>query len=183
MKICGACCEELSKENFSKKQWQLRKYQRRCKDCIAAGKPLELKPPDKPSCWICLEEDPDESGAPIRRECSCRGDSAGFIHVKCITKYAEQKRFDVVDPNSLKNFFEAWKVCPNCKQNYQGDLCIDIASECIKFPGGKETRNTHPWQRKCLFMEAYDIKRQAPLSKLAGHTQGKELRDGIKTVS
>ena len=36
MKICAACCAELPRKCFSKKQWQLKKY-RRCKECIDAG--------------------------------------------------------------------------------------------------------------------------------------------------
>jgi len=34
MKLCAACSQELPKNEFSKKQWQL-KQQRRCKECIA----------------------------------------------------------------------------------------------------------------------------------------------------
>lgn len=83
MKICGACCRELSKEQFSKKQWQLKQYQRRCKECIAVGKELQLEPPppsknnesteqeqaddgeeNAPSCWICLEK--GEADDPLR---------------------------------------------------------------------------------------------------------------------
>ena len=78
MKICGACCQELSKEQFSKKQWQLKQYQRRCKQCIAVGKELQLEPPppsknkeetdddedNAPSCWICLEK--GEAEDPLR---------------------------------------------------------------------------------------------------------------------
>ena len=37
MKICAACSQELPKERFSKKQWQL-KSQRRCKECIAENR-------------------------------------------------------------------------------------------------------------------------------------------------
>lgn len=81
MKICGACCRELSKEQFSNKQWQLKQYQRRCKVCITEGKELQLEPPppsknnasteqtddgeeNAPSCWICLEK--GEAGDPLR---------------------------------------------------------------------------------------------------------------------
>ena len=78
MKICGACCRELSKEQFSNKQWQLKQYQRRCKVCITEGKELQLEPPppsknkeetdddedNAPSCWICLEK--GEAEDPLR---------------------------------------------------------------------------------------------------------------------
>lgn len=35
MKVCAACEQDLPKTSFSKKQWQLKQHQRRCKDCIA----------------------------------------------------------------------------------------------------------------------------------------------------
>ena len=41
MKISAACIQTLPKEKFSKKQWQLKLY-RRCKDCIAANREVEL---------------------------------------------------------------------------------------------------------------------------------------------
>ena len=75
MKICAACSRELPKEKFSKKQWQA-KQQRRCKDCIADNRevnveasndaPLPLpsegtsdedlfkQPPPGEECPICL---------------------------------------------------------------------------------------------------------------------------------
>ena len=43
MKICAACSQELPKDKFSKKQWQL-KQQRRCKECISANRAVQLDP-------------------------------------------------------------------------------------------------------------------------------------------
>jgi hypothetical protein len=49
MKICAACSQELPKEKFSKKQWQA-KQQRRCKECIADNREVNLEAPnDAPS--------------------------------------------------------------------------------------------------------------------------------------
>ena len=77
-------------------------------------------PPDAnaPSCWICLEEGPDETGAPLVRDCSCRG-SAGFAHLSCLVKYAETQ-----SKNAFERAFESgaidyvamvegFKKCPN----------------------------------------------------------------------
>ena len=44
MKICAACNQELSKDSFSKKQWQLKQHQRRCKDCIATDHHVPSQP-------------------------------------------------------------------------------------------------------------------------------------------
>jgi len=64
MKICAACCNELPQSSFSKKQWKLKQYERRCTNCINSNRELQLKPPPKttnkeedhkPTCYICLE--------------------------------------------------------------------------------------------------------------------------------
>jgi len=43
MKICAACFKELPKEKFSKKQWKLHQHERRCIECIDAGKEIVLE--------------------------------------------------------------------------------------------------------------------------------------------
>ena len=104
MKVCGACCKELPKESFSNKQYKLKQHQRRCKECIDANAELQLEAPpkkkdetsedetNKPECWICLDDGPDENGGMPRHDCSCRGD-AGFAHLMCL---------QVCKDNSLK---------------------------------------------------------------------------------
>ena len=72
-------------------------------------------PPSGAACWICLDGDPDEAGKPIVRDCSCRGDDAGFAHLSCLVKYAEGKTTKILvlgedDPN------EPWQKCPHCRQ-------------------------------------------------------------------
>ena len=52
---------------------------------------------DVASCYICLDEGPDEAGKPLVRDCSCRGDTAGFAHLSCIIEYAEQKSKQAAD--------------------------------------------------------------------------------------
>ena len=41
MKLCAACSQELPRNKYSKKQWQL-KQQRRCKECIADNREVNL---------------------------------------------------------------------------------------------------------------------------------------------
>lgn len=149
MKLCGACCIELSKEKFSKNQWKAKQHQRRCRECINENRGMQLAKPTpeeqpvsllqylvnqtelasqrprergRPKCfakgesfcWICLEEGSEES--PLRRDCSCRGDS-GFAHLNCIVEYAFKK-----------NTKDAWEECPNCNQEYQNKLALDLTS-------------------------------------------------------
>jgi hypothetical protein len=51
MKLCSACSQTLPKEKFSKKQWQA-KQQRRCKECIADGREVNVEASNEvpPSC-------------------------------------------------------------------------------------------------------------------------------------
>lgn len=43
------------------------------------------------ACWICLDGDPDCEGKPIVRDCSCRGDDAGFAHYHVWLNTPKQK--------------------------------------------------------------------------------------------
>jgi hypothetical protein len=43
-------------------------------------------------CYLCLDGGVDnDDGQPLRRDCACRGTDAGFVHLACLTKYAETK--------------------------------------------------------------------------------------------
>ena len=88
--------------------------------------------PDGAACYFCLGEEADEEGMPFVRDCSCRGDSAGFAHLSCLTKYAEQK-CKQADDQDMAAFAEPWKKCNNCKQPFQNQLSIDMASACYLF--------------------------------------------------
>jgi len=73
------------------------------------------------ACYFCLEEGPDDEGKSLVRDCSCRGDSAGFAHLSCLTKYAEQK-CRAANYTDLDAFVEPWNKCNNCKQTFQNQL-------------------------------------------------------------
>ena len=86
--------------------------------------------PDDAECWICLEGGDDEAGNPLVCDCSCRGDSAGFAHLSCLGKYAEQ----ICEQSTTRHAFDLpWEICPNCKQRYQNDLALDMANAFVSF--------------------------------------------------
>ena len=74
MKVCAACSQELPKDKFSKKQWQLKC--RRCKECIAENREVTLlkTPDDMPprldggECEPCVSDE-DLFKEPQRDEC------------------------------------------------------------------------------------------------------------------
>jgi hypothetical protein len=88
--------------------------------------------PDGAACYFCFGEEEDEEGKPLVRDCSCRGDSAGFAHLSCLAQYAEQKCKQVVD-RDLDAFSTPWVICNNCKQPFQGQLSIDLVSAFVEF--------------------------------------------------
>jgi len=92
--------------------------------------------PDGASCYICLDEGPDEEGRPLVRDCSCRGDGAGFAHLSCIVKYAEQKCKQTANTGGelpMHRFSEPWDDCPNCKQPFKNQLSLDLSSAFVSF--------------------------------------------------
>jgi len=84
------------------------------------------------SCYICLDEGPGEAGKPLVRDCSCRGDTAGFAHLSCIIEYAEQKSKHAAD-SDLTDFSAPWKKCINCTQQFQNQVGLDLSSAFVSF--------------------------------------------------
>mmetsp|Transcript_30140 Transcript_30140/g.66283 ORF Transcript_30140/g.66283 Transcript_30140/m.66283 type:complete len:303 (-) Transcript_30140:13-921(-) len=117
-------------------------------------------PPPTPSgaaCWICLEEGPDGSGGPLMRNCACRGDSAGYAHVSCIVKYAQVEMKKTVSshgtyiPSSKAE--TKWKKCPNCKQQYQGQMAVTLSNHYVTH--SKDLPEDHEWRMDALHYSAY----------------------------
>ena len=76
--------------------------------------------PDGAECYLCLGEGPDDEGKPLVRDCACRN-SAGFAHLSCLIKYAEQKSKDAAEMDT------------NCKQQYHNILYLDLTSAFVSF--------------------------------------------------
>ena len=94
------------------------------------------------TCWICLCDggDEDVGEEPLIRDCSCRGESAGYAHKSCIIQYATMKSKEDKD-----DFEQAWCVCPNCNQQYQNLLRLELTGELVKFAEanhGNQGRNS-----------------------------------------
>ena len=87
--------------------------------------------PDGAACFFCLEERGDDEGNSLVRDCSCRGNS-GFAHLPCLIEFAEQKCRAAGDGDS-PSFREPWQKCHNCKQPFQNQLLIDLASAFVSF--------------------------------------------------
>ena len=56
------------------------------------------------------------------RGCACRGDSAGFVHLECLTELAMSKEAS----RDQKAALNAWTKCGNCKQWFEGALELEM---------------------------------------------------------
>lgn len=90
-------------------------------------------PPPGAACWICLCEDPDDQGKPIVRDCSCRGNNAGFAHLSCLVDYARMKSAEVERGEGVFAIESPWETCPCCHQKYQRQLAFDMANSLLSY--------------------------------------------------
>jgi hypothetical protein len=152
-----------------------------------------------------LDDAPDEESGPLMRDCSCRGNSAGFAHISCITKYAESKLKQVEEKGwkearrtrveYVNNFGEVldsvdfWKVCPSCKQPYQHELAIGVANSALSFIEENYSGNDVP--DNMLVIEVLKIKVEAILTmdgdksieNLDLRLEGREAADRLLSLS
>ena len=91
-----------------------------------------------PVCYFCYDA-VDVAGQHVRRDCACRGTDAGFVHLSCLTDYAEIKSEQAIDMNQFEN---PWEMCPHCHQFYQNDLRIDIATRFVSLVRRTDPDNT-----------------------------------------
>ena len=99
--------------------------------------------PDGATCWICLEEGPDDAGQPLMRGCACRGDAAGFAHVTCLAGYASRKSDDIHEKSPmLSNCSEPWVKCQVCKQPYTGEVKLELHRARVMHVQGQNLQET-----------------------------------------
>jgi hypothetical protein len=91
---------------------------------------------DEQVCYLCLDTGTDQ---PLRRDCSCRGTDAGFVHLSCLAGFAAVKSNQA---SGMIEFRKPWRNCPTCHQEYQNELGIDIASEFVSFVRRQYPRDT-----------------------------------------
>ena len=135
-----------------------------------------------PTCWICLCDEPDDTGLLPVRDCSCRGDTgAGYAHLSCIVQYAQTKSKEASNNNkSHDKFFEAWQTCPNCEQEYQHQLAIDLSDSLLEFMD-KNYGEFNTLDNYSLMITALLVKITA--IKMASLDQPDLRSEGIKTTN
>ena len=92
-----------------------------------------------PTCWICFDDEQTEEN-PIVRECACRGEENGYVHINCLAKLAITK---VTNNENYKEGIDdenPFTQCITCKQEFKkGSYSFSaIASELYDSYGGLE---------------------------------------------
>ena len=87
---------------------------------VLAKQPPMDQAPKGATCYICLEGEDD--GSKLMRGCACRGDSAGFAHIECLTELAKSKEAS----EDLPAVFQSWLRCCNCKHDFQRALGLEM---------------------------------------------------------
>jgi len=105
-----------------------------------------------PTCWICYEAEQSRSNS-IVRECACRGEANGYVHVECLVKLAiakaDNKHQEGIDDEN------PFTQCITCKQEFrkgsQSFHCLAVG--CLKAFGG-EADIGKPWNGLATSMAA-----------------------------
>ena len=71
------------------------------------------------------------------RGCACRGPHAGFVHIRCLVKYAEEKgEYD--DDKAV--YEEALMTCTQCRQDFRGPVSVALnRAAWLRYAGRAET--------------------------------------------
>jgi len=85
-----------------------------------------------PECFICYDSSMSADNL-IVRDCACRGDNGGFVHIDCLTRSAMTKVETMIrsgrdEPENTAHFTS----CGTCKQSFEGGSPsrIALAKKC-----------------------------------------------------
>ena len=119
-KACRYCSRECQTRN-----WRLHKRVCSTDPALRRFMPVEMaverilttlpktKAPKEATCYICLEGDGTSSSSKLMRGCACRGDSAGFVHLECLTELAISKEAS----GDRRAVFAAWYTAGTVSRN------------------------------------------------------------------
>ena len=118
---CSAACQKRNWKRLHKRVCSpdpaLRPYipvEMALERVLAKQSPREQASKDA-TCYICLQGEDDGESSKLMRGCACRGDSAGFVHFECLTKFAASK----AGPS-------LWVECVSCKSGFVGALEVEM---------------------------------------------------------
>jgi len=84
---------------------------------------------------MCLNQAaPGQLRGDLVRMCSCRGPHAGFVHIRCLVKNAEER-----GEHDVETYHEALYTCTQCRQDFTGAVKVALARAAwLHFAGRAE---------------------------------------------
>ena len=125
---CSAVCQKRNWKRIHKRVCSTDPLLRRFVPAeMAVERALALQPPMEQApkqafCYICLDGEDGGKSSKLMRGCACRGDSAGFVHLDCLTELAMSKEAS----GNGQAIIDGWQYCGNCKQLFQGALGLEM---------------------------------------------------------
>jgi hypothetical protein len=107
-------------------------------DVIRASK---VSPPE---CFICYDNSMSADNL-IVRDCACRGDDGGFVHIDCLTRSAMTKVETMIRSGRDDENTALFVCCGTCKQPFEGGSpsSIALAEKC--YERFKDDEDEHPF--------------------------------------
>ena len=86
-----------------------------------------------PECFICYDNAMSADNL-IVRDCACRGDDGGFVHVDCLTRSAMTKVETMIRSGQYDENTAHFECCGTCKQGFEGGSpsAIALAEKCYE---------------------------------------------------
>ena len=105
-------------------------------------------------------------GRPRRRRTTARsgrGETSAGYHVSCLIDYAKAKTNEAIDllerqHKVVEDFDEPWKLCPNCKQQYDGAVvCIQLVEAWLKHTSHLPESHFVRFRARCLYLDILSL--------------------------
>ncbi|KAL9178403.1 hypothetical protein ACHAXT_000050 [Thalassiosira profunda] len=134
-----------------------------------------------PSCWICFDNDISEKNL-IVRDCNCRGEQNGFIHVNCLVKLAKS-RVEDRDPDS--GGVNPFQQCITCKQRFLIPSSSGIALAKAHYETYKGRDVSDVWKRNATAHFSYVLASHGKYEQASNllDRQISQIRSAIKQAN
>ena len=140
---------------------------------------IRLSTVPAPDCWICFDNKQSESNI-IIRDCACRGQGNGFVHLDCLTKLAISKTEHLgcntpIGANDVNPFYE----CVTCKQQFDSSSCSRVALAEVCFAQHSSDHIGSWWNIEAieLMVESFIGNCDYEGAKKLLHTQMEKVQD------
>ena len=145
MSFCGKACQKVAWPGHKKECRRVQREKARVLDKAGADFAADeamaadycrADIPKGAECYICLNQTSyGQLRGDLVRGCSCRGPHAGFVHIRCLVKNAEER-----GEHDDEAYDEALRTCTQCRQDFRGPVAVALwRASWLRFAGRAET--------------------------------------------